>query len=314
MKREQKEKKYNHEQMNNFSKNFVYLCNECMLSKHDLTGGLSSPKHCFATNTYLKLRKYHTLDENDSNKDWCPQDGTIRSFIEMFCKHFTPSVSINDMMNTDLSNRKFQKRESAIMTDFFEGVYFCYYLTVLNTLRFGLLKIKNYSENRYNCEAMLTISENLFSLCRKDIEQVVQGDKSLKELYDDLLNRTDINHIDKNFGYYTGEVSLFSESVLIVLNPQNNVYFRVLTFQRYDKYSNPKCIGVIANTMRSVYAAKDVTYQKMLLSRYNIYNEKNASLIMSSLALDKIENNIVLNNESKNQQMYKLIRQFENYN
>ena len=201
------------------------------------------------------------------------------------------------------------------MTDFFEGVYFCYYMTVSNTLRFGLLKIKNYSENRYNCEAILTIGENLFSsFCRKDIEQVVQEEKSLKKLYEDLLNRTDINLKDKNFGYYTGEVSLSSESVLIVLNPQNNMYFRVLTFQRYDKYSNPKCISVIANTMRSAYAAKDVTYQKMLLSRYNIYNEKNAPLIMSSLALDKIENNIVLNNESKNRQMYKLIRQFENYN
>ena len=308
------EKRYSKEQILNFSRNFVYLCDECMLSKYDLTDIYSS-RQCFSENTYRTVRNY-CKSQKLQLSDWCPQDGTITGFIRMFGKYYYPPISVNDIMNKDLTKTKFIAKEEQSTLDFYTGIYFCYYRTIQDDMKFGIIKIDNSIESRSVCQAVLGFNEKTFFdvfLGKYTLEQIENERLSLKEIANQLTqDRKSVRAIDRNFMYYDGNISILAESMLMVVTFDRNSLGKIITFKRYDKYKNPKFIGALGEMITTTYVNRPVKFQKIILSRYNIYSTETIDKITEALKIDAVKNNeIVCSSDTKNQEIFDLIRKCE---
>ena len=61
----------------------------------------------------------------------------------------------------------------------------------------------------------------------------------------------------------------------------------------------------------TTYVNRPVKFQKIIISRYNIHNDKNVAQLREAMCIDEIKNDVVFSSDVKNQEIFDLIRQCE---
>ncbi len=288
-----KTKKYTSKEISNISKNFVYITRRLSLSKSQL-----AELQIISPNTYNKLYWY------DESSDWCPQEKVLKSIISYFNQHFSPRIDIYTLINKSLDDINFVQKEEACL-QWYKGTYFCYYLSNSGKYcHYGILKIQNFCDTNYECEAILGFFEQEFDELKSQFNLLEESNKSIKEIYDEYSKNSEYTP----FGYYSGEVTLLKDSLVFYLINENHSFSRIITLKRFDRVSTCKRYqGGIGSIMTTSSADKSVVFQNIGLSLVDIENRLEKMKELLKIDVDHVSGVISNKNEDKNKRWFNLV-------
>lgn len=299
------ERRYSQEQIINLSKNFVYICDECMLSKSELTNK-ESDKFCFTENTYTRFRKY-CVNGKDKYPDWCPRDDGIQNFVDVIRNNYLPTITKNDIMNKDLTDVKFTPKQNFEFLEWYSGIYNCYYLNSAGNFHYGILKIfKSDKTSDYKCETALGFCDlKIFQKFRKNL---ALDRLSLKSLCDEY------NRDSKTCVYYPGSILLFHHSIMFILTAENNLFGRSIAIKRYDRGQSltTHYQGGVGYMLSTMYDDRACTFHKIGLSAIQMDDKTEQMKALLELEMD-CSNYIIKNDVTSqfNRKWFDLILDYE---
>lgn len=297
---------FNQDEMKNISKNFSTICNSCSIYAADLHGILSPNVFNAIFNYYVSGYKTDPI--------YSARRSTIDKFISYFNEHYSPSISLIEMISDNFGNKTFSKKKDYRLLDWYAGQYYCYYFDSNEELCFGVLTISA-TDSMTRCEAIMDCDRSTFDISL--LPKLDTAKKPIKPLIDinkEILCDNTIKEYQKNLCYFSGTIDIFTYSSLLTITPLNNSYVRNITFHRYDVFKNDKntqCIGSIGTMIKSEHSTP-CSVRKILFSRYKIDVDDKAvmEIIKKAFKFETISNTQVESKEDNNDMVYRLIRQF----
>ena len=292
-----KSKKYSKEEITHISENFVYITQKCSLK-----GNFS-----ISPNTHNKLYNY----KSGRFGDWCPQEKILKKILDCFNQSFSPPIDIYDLTHKKIEDMVFTPKESDKKLKWYEGTYFCYYLSNSGKYcHYGILKIFH-SDTEYKCEAMLGFFEQQFDELKHQSYILENTNQPIKSIYDNYFRNSE--YIP--FGYFSGKVTISSDSVTIYLVNDKNSFARIITLKRFDRVSKyQKYQGGIGSMMTTSSADKFVVFENIGFSIIDIgqYLDKMKQLLRIDI---DTESGVITNrNDDKNKRWFNMIEEHKSKN
>lgn len=302
-------KDFNQDEMKNISKNFSIICRSCSIYPTDLPGILSPN----AFNTIINF--YSSGYKTDPT--YSTRRSTIDKFIKYFNDHYSPSISLNELISDNFENRAFVKKNDYGVLDWYVGQYYCYYFDSNEELCFGVLTISA-TDSAVRCEAIMDCDRSTFDttlLPKLKQDPVYESIQPLIDVHKDIMCDDTIKEYQKNFCYFSGTIDIFTYSILLTIFPRNNSHARNITFHRYDVFKNSDknthCVGAVGTMLKTEHSTP-CSVRKILLSRYkiDIDDKRVMDIITKALTFETLSNTQIESKEDKNDMVYRLIRQF----
>ena len=303
-------KNFTQDEMKKLSRNIHTICLACSIYPEDLSGFLSKTSFNTITGYYSSGINY--------NPDYVVRRSTVDKFIKFFNEHYSPSISLPELLSDAFDNKSYSKKNSFEILDWYTGLYYCYYLDSSDQLCFGVLNISLPKEKDTQCEAIMDCDRVTFEttiLPKIRLETQENSNKALIDIHKELMSEETIKESRKNFCYFSGIIGIYTYSIMLTITPRNNSYVRSIVFHRYDVFKNSdknsQCIGAVGTMLKSEHSTPCST-RKILLSRYrlDVDNIEVNEDIRKALTFETISNTVIESKEDNNDMVYRLIRNY----
>lgn len=278
--------KYSADEIAQFSKNVKYIMENGNISVEELSSLEGRSECVLSKNTLLRIRNYTKTNKNK----WCPQEKSLLKFAEYICENFSRSITIHDLIHTDLNGVEFIRVKKQDYLKFYEGVYYCYFNRWSDgefQRKYGLLKIFKTKDGQYSCEAVFGISHDKFF----KLPSTIPSNKSLKDFHDNQENPFEF--------FYRGTFFFSQEAIVSHLIPDQATFMKILIFKRQESalMHFKEYPGDIIGMLTTTHPANHPTaYQPLAISKKRLNSTTD---IDRFLILDNYDNKQVKNNEKQ---------------